>query len=48
MEKPKMSLYELLLNFIFFIPVTLKISGAWLIKRAYGSENRDGWVEEFQ
>ncbi|MBP6745719.1 hypothetical protein KA344_10830, partial [bacterium] len=37
METPKTSFFQLILNIIFFIPVTLKISGEWLCKRAYGS-----------
>ncbi|MDP3507997.1 MAG: hypothetical protein Q8T09_08415 [Candidatus Melainabacteria bacterium] len=37
METPKTSVFQFILNIIFFIPVTLKISGEWLCKRAYST-----------
>jgi hypothetical protein len=40
MQIRKTSFLQLLLNIIFFIPATLKISGEWLTKRAY----REKWT----
>ncbi|MBS2009303.1 MAG: hypothetical protein JST01_19775 [Cyanobacteria bacterium SZAS TMP-1] len=41
MEKSRMSFAQLLLNVIFIIPVTLRVSGKWLCHRAYGT---GGWA----
>jgi len=43
METPKTTVWQLLLNIIFFIPVTLRISGKWLCQHAYSRSHNGGW-----
>lgn len=44
METSKTTVWQLILNIIFFIPVTLRLSGKWLCRHAYDTARKGGWT----